>query len=74
MCQTNSGIMPTLFRGQKASATPITLTNISTLSNRANFFNSYKGRKILDVACEVNFKLDDVIHIPIKDIKEKKRW
>ena len=50
---------------------PVTLTKIMTVQTGTKFYNSYCGSKVIDTSCSVSFKIDENVHISIKDKKEK---
>ena len=71
MMNSNSEVTQDIFHAKKANSMPVTLTKITTVQSGTKFYNSYRGSKVIDAPCAVDFKMDETTHVFIKDLKGK---
>lgn len=73
MLNKRSGVTTNIFKGRKSNLVKVTLKKISTASNSAKFYYSYRGSLMEDGPCSITFKIAENPSVDRKDLKNKEQ-
>ena len=73
MLNKSSGVTTNIFKARKSNLVQVAVKKVSTASNSAKFYSSYRGSLMEDDSCGITFKMDNNSSLDIKVLKNKEQ-